>query len=87
MITPCIPPPVTKAIRISNTKWGTLKNKSMTHVTNRSTDCPKVAAIMPNTPAIKALTKAAVRPTPRLKVRPFMVRVNMSLPSQSVPNG
>ena len=83
---PLKPPPSTKAIRISVTRCGTLRNRSITHVMRRSVSLPIVAAAIPSTSAIKALPTAPSNPTPILSLRPIIVRANISRPSQSVPN-
>ena len=58
----------------------------MSHEIRRSAIFPIVAAAIPRIRAIDVLPIAPINPTPILNESPIIVRVNISLPNQSVPN-
>ena len=65
--------------------WGMEPNKSIIPATVSSANLLKLEN-KPRIIEIKVLTAEAIKPTIILKPRPAIVRWNMSLPIQSVPN-
>src|SRR5699024_6041117 len=82
---PLNPPPAAKEIKINITKCGTLRNKSISHVTMVSHVLFHDASKLKQS-ARSVLRNEANTPTPRLNVKPFNVLASISRPSQSVPN-
>ena len=83
---PFKPPPIAIDISITTNVCGTDKTKSINQVTTASTLLPKVGPIIPKIIAIIVLVRVAKRPIFILKLKPFIVLVSISLPTQSVPN-
>ena len=86
MITPNAPLPNAIDIIISNNIWGMDANKSIAQETASSNH---LFALARNAKIVAIMLEITDAPIPMtiLKLKPFIVRVNMSLPIQSVPNG
>ena len=83
---PIVPLPVKIEINTNSIRWGIPWNKSISHKKNLSIFFPNIAHAEPIITANTQLTSDATTPIIKLVLSPFIVRVNISLPIQSVPN-